>query len=89
METFIKNYIPLGNIIITDGFSSYNLLNQFESSYNHIKHLRWGGDFGLGLQSTSYIESLWSQIKGIIKSSYYSIPLKIFNVFYLWSRIKN
>ena len=89
METFIKKYIPLGNTIINDWFSSYNFLVQFWSGYNYIKHLHGGGDFGLGLQSTSYIESLWSQIKGIIKSSYYSIPLKIFNVFYLWSRIKN
>ena len=35
-----------------------------------------GGDFNFGLQSTSYIESIWSQIKGLIKNNYYSIPQK-------------
>ena len=49
VENFIKKYIPLGNTKITDGFSSYNFLDQFGSGCNHNKHLHGGGDFGLGL----------------------------------------
>ena len=49
------------------------------------------GDFGLGLNSTSHIESIWSQLKAIIKKIYYVIPKK--NLLYFiregeW-RIKN
>ena len=39
------------------------------------------GDFELELESTSYIESIWSQIKGKIKEIYYFIPGKKFILF--------
>ena len=76
MKKFIEKYIPIGNTIITDGFPSYNFLDQEGSGYNHIKHIHGGGDFGFGVESTSHIESIWSQIKGRIKSNYYSVPQK-------------
>jgi len=50
-----------------------------------------GGDFGLGLNSSSHIKSIWSQLKATIKKIYNVIPKK--NLLYFiregeW-RIKN
>ena len=74
----IKNFITLnaksGNNIITDGLTSYNFLDRIDSGYTHIKFVHGGGDFGFGRESTSHIESIWSQIKAKIKDTYYTIP---------------
>ena len=75
IKKFITKYIESGNNIITDGWSGYNFLNN-NPSYNNICHILGGGDFGFGIQSTSHIESLWSQLKSNIKSCYHVIPNK-------------
>ncbi len=46
------------------------------SGYTHFAHNHGRGDFGFCLQSTSHIESIWSQIKTKIKNTYYVIPGK-------------
>ena len=73
LKKFIIKYIEEGNSIITDGCSGYNFLKN-NPSYYHITHIHGGGDFGLGIQSTSHIESLWAIIKSKIKSTYKVIP---------------
>ena len=65
-----------GNCIITDGFVAYNFLDRIDSGYTHIKHNHGRGDFGFGVESTSHIESIWSQLKAKIKDTYYTIPEK-------------
>ena len=75
IEKFITKYIEPRNNIITDGWSAYNIFNN-NPNYNRIPHNQGGGDFGYGIQYTSHIESLWSQLKGKIKSSYHAIPNK-------------
>ena len=68
--------------------------HSFKSSipgYIREMHINEAGDFGLGSSSTSHIESLWSQLKALLKNLYYIIPHKNF-ILYLreaeW-RIKN
>lgn len=51
-------------------------MDRIDSGYTHIKHVHGGGDFGFGRESTSHIESIWSQIKAKIKDTYYTIPEK-------------
>lgn len=55
---------------------SYNYLDDVNSWYTHIKHNHGAGSFGFGIQSTSHIESIWSQIKSKIKATYNTIPNK-------------
>ena len=83
----------MGNIIISDGWSGYNFLSQADSLYTHSVHNHGHGDFGVGLDSTSYIKSLWSQIKTILKQTYNSIPSQSYFLF-VWEaefliKIKN
>ena len=43
--------------ISSDGWRSYNYLDNADSGDFHIKHIYSSGSFGAGIQSTSYIES--------------------------------
>ena len=63
LKKFITNYIPIGNKVVTDSWSGYNFLDMPNSGYIHLKHNHRGGQFGLGLESTSHIESLWAILK--------------------------
>ena len=63
IQKFICCNLKKGNNIITDGFVSYNFLDRINSGYTHIKHIHGGGNFGFGCESTSHIESIWSQLK--------------------------
>ena len=76
IKKFITFNVKSGNNIITDGFTSYNFLDRIDSGYTHFKHDHSGGDFGFGQESTSHIESIWSQLKAKIKDTYYTIPEK-------------
>lgn len=49
--------------------------------YNRDVHVHGGGDFGFGINSTSHIESIWSQLKTILKQIYYIIPHNNFSLF--------
>ena len=80
LKKFITNYIPIGNKVVTDSWSGYNFLDMPNSGYIHLKHNHRGGQFGLGLESTSHIESLWAILKQKIKSTYNVIPFK--NIFH-------
>ena len=76
IKKFINKFIEKGNTIITDHLMSYNYLDAAISWYNHIKHNHGAGSFGFGIQSTSNIESIWSQINSKIKATYNTIPNK-------------
>lgn len=74
IEKFIKKYIPSHSTVITDGWSGYQWMNRINSRYNHIVHSHAAGDFGYRLESTSHIESLWDNLKFLIKRMYNMIP---------------
>ena len=69
------NHIKPKNIIITDGWSSYQFLDDTNFEYKHEVHR-------LGSHSTSHIEGIWGTIKQYIKKTYNYIPCKNF-IFYL------
>lgn len=47
----------------------------------HHTHNHGNGDFGYGLDSTSHTESLWANIKSLIKSIYNVIPSENIKLF--------
>lgn len=47
MEAFITKHVEKGNHIITDGWVSYNFLDNINSGYIRHKHIHGIGDFGL------------------------------------------
>ena len=75
-------FIPKGNIIVTDDFSFYHWLDDPSSGYVHSVHNHSHGNFGYGFDSTSHIESLWSNLKTLIKSFYIFILDNIFLYFF-------
>ena len=72
MKIFITRNVEKGNIIVTDGWSGYSFVKSL-AFYSRDVHIHGGGDFGLGVNSTSHIESIWSQMKAILKHIYYII----------------
>lgn len=75
----ICKYIPRGNIIITDGALCYQRLNDPFNDYVNSLYNYGHGGFGYGLDSTSHIDSLWSNLKSIIKLINTVIPCEIFS----------
>ena len=59
----------------------YNFLSNLESPFEHSVHNHGYGDFGVGADSTSHIESVSSQMKGLIKKIYYIIHKANFATF--------
>ena len=59
LKYFIIAYVNKGNHIVTNGWMGYNFLEEENSGYTRHKHLHDGGDFGIGIESTSHIESKW------------------------------
>ena len=57
LEDFIRRFIFTGNIIVSYG----------RPVYPHKVHVHRQHDFGFGFDSTSIIESVWSQLKYLIK----------------------
>ena len=76
IKKFINKFVDKGNTIISNGWSSYNYLDNPDSGYIHVKHIHSAGSFGAGILSTSHIESIWAQIKSKIKETYHIIPNK-------------
>ena len=90
LKTFIVFHIQKGNKLITDGWAGYSFIDE-QQGYTREVHIHGASDFGFGVNSTSHIESIWSQLKSVIKNIYYIIPHQNF-LLYLreaeW-RIKN
>ena len=81
-KTFITNHINEQNTIITDGWVSYQFLDDPNSNYVHEIHRHGpGGNFGFGVHSTSFIEGAWGTVKQYIKKIYNYIPDENFILF--------
>lgn len=76
IKKFLLKFIDSNNRIISDGWTGYNFIRNF-NGYSHEVH-NHGADFGEGLHTTSQIESLWSALKSQIKNAYHVIPGKYF-----------
>lgn len=83
LEKIIRHHIGRGNTIITDGWPSYSWLNQNNSGYRHIVHIHGRRDFGFGEQSTSHVESIWSDIKRLFSKYYVTVKPNNF-IYYLF-----
>ena len=73
LKKFIYKFIPPGNHIISDGWNGYSFLDEPGSGYRHSIHIHGRNDFGIGLDSTSHIESIWGNLKQEIKRVYITI----------------
>ena len=60
-----------GNIIISDAWRGYLFLDRPNSGYIHHTYNHGHGNFGMGNDSTSHIEGIWSEIKFLIKKIYH------------------
>ena len=81
LKKFIFAYVKPGNIIVSDWWAGYDFLSENNSPYVHSVHNHGHGDFGIGLDSTSHIEQLWSQLKSTISKIYTIIPSKNFYLY--------
>ena len=63
VKAFISKFVEKGNTICREGWHVYSFLGNPHSGYNHITHVHTSGNFGLGISSTSHVESIWAQIK--------------------------
>ena len=77
IKKFLNNFIDSGNTIISDRWSGYNFISNFNESTLEV-HNHGAGDFGTGMHTTSFIESLWNSLKSKIKNTYHFIPSKYF-----------
>ena len=59
LKAIINKHILNGNVIVTHQWNGYNFLNLNDSEYTHIVHNHSRGSFGMGIASTSRIESIW------------------------------
>ena len=55
MKNLIYSFIPEGNIIVTDAWSSYDFLDNPDSIYIRYRQVHRLRDWGEGLESTSHI----------------------------------
>ena len=81
LKKVVCAYVKKGNVIVTDGWSGYNYISRVNSGYSHSIHNHGHGDFGVGLDSTSHIEGIWSRLKTILKQIYYVIPNEYIHLF--------
>lgn len=76
LNKIISKHIPVGNNIITDNWMVYSFLNSENSGYRHNICNHSQGSFGRGNLSSSYIESVWGELKQIIKKCIIVYTLK-------------
>ena len=76
MKIFANKHFEAGTHIITDGFVSYNLLDDGEESvWAHEAHKHSGIDFGLGKSTISHIEYAWARLIESVKIIYGKKPV--------------
>lgn len=81
LKKFICKFIPPGNHIIFDGWNGYSFQDEPGSGYRQSIHIHGRKDFGIGLDFTSHIESIWGILKQEIKRVYITICSKKFCIF--------
>ena len=73
LKSIITKYVGVGNYIVTDAWNGYSFLSSPNSGYFHHIYNHGAGLFGSGADSTSRIESVWSELKMLLKKIYVSI----------------
>ena len=68
LKKIILHHVGINNSLSIDGWEGYTWINQYR--YAHLVHLHSRGQFGRGNESTSYIESIWGILKGMITKYY-------------------
>lgn len=76
LKNFITTYVPRGSNIVTDSWMGYHFLDYPNYWYTHFSHNHGAAPFGIGMQSTSQVESIWGILKHKIKRTYNVIPSK-------------
>ena len=77
LKMIIAKHLGKGNIIHTDLWPGYNYLTNSNSGHQHITSNHSIMQFGL----TAQIESIWDNLKDIIKKLYTTIPARNFVYF--------
>ena len=62
MEKIIRHHFAASNNIITDRWGAYQWMNNIHFGYNRIIHIHGNHNFGHGEESTSHIESCWTDL---------------------------
>ena len=73
-KKIIGKHCQTGNIIISDSWPAYNWLDDIHSGYQHVKHNHSIGSFGNSINSSSYIENTWANIKNKSKNLNHIFP---------------
>ena len=82
MEKIIKHHVAKDNNIIIGGWGgAYQWMNNIHSGYNRIIQIHENHDFGHGEESTSHIESVWSNLKCLLSKFYVSVKSENFIYF--------
>ena len=81
MKKIICHHIDIGNNIITDGWGSYQWLDNPIYGYRRIIYIHGNLDFGFTHESTSQIESVWSDLKRLLSKIYTAIQSSNFIYF--------
>jgi hypothetical protein len=74
LKIFVNKFISAGNNLVIDGWNGYDWANNINSGYVRFIHNHGRNDFGRGVESTSHMESVWSQLKKQIFNIYKMIP---------------
>lgn len=74
-------HINIGNYIITDLWRGYNFLYDPRIGYIHHTYNHSTRSFGSGLDSTSRMESVRNELKGMLNSRYNTIRSKTLFIF--------
>ena len=70
-----KKYIECGNKIVSDGWGGYTF---YQVKPDYLWDVQGSDDFDFWVNSNSFIESLWKEIKSKINHNHYIIPSKNF-----------
>ena len=82
LKIFAMNHIEPGTHITHDGWTGYTFWGDDDLLCTEEVHNHGGGDFGVGVHSTSNIEHTWAQMKNKILSIYNIIPKNHFIYFF-------
>ena len=80
LEKIIRFRIVHGNNGITDGWGSYNWMNN-NADFNRIIHIHGHNDFDLNDESTSHIENVRADLKGLLSRAYVAVKADNFIYF--------
>ena len=71
LNNFIRSLIQPGNVIVSEGWSTYSFLNNINSGYNNLTFNHGHGNFGHGINTTSHIEGFYGFMKNTMIKIYH------------------